>query len=205
MPFPLGTAPPCGWPGRRLALAIVLVVAGTPGGCQRPPPPAAAQGPEPPLPPAVATRGPDDAAVTTADVTRSPAATPTAGRPLPHWRGELASHGEATLLLQAVPGARELPPDAAAPLDALAQLLAAERGWRLAVSIDEATSDAELADGEGVPYGGLQWAQAFRLALLARGVAAERIRAEPPTPGGEPPPPGMLRVHLRRLPSARRP
>ena len=206
MPRPSGTAaPPAGRPPAGRALMPFAWVAWTLGGalalagCER----QAMPGADPPArasTPPVTTRGPDDAALTTADVTRSPAAAPGAAPAEAHWRRALAQGEEATLTLPADAGTGELPPEAATQLDALARLLDAERDWRLAISVEQASvPPAEGAADE------LQRAQAFRLALLARGVAANRVQAAPAVRPHAAPRAGTVRVRLRRLPAAGRP
>ncbi|MFP7723066.1 hypothetical protein [Lysobacter sp. A3-1-A15] len=167
----------------------VLLAAGMAAGCGRPGLPAGGQGPRS-VAPAVATRGPDDAALTTADVTGP---MPIAGRAVTggQWRSGLDGRGTATLVLPAPNGARDLPPEAAVHVDALARLLDAERGWRLSIS-------ATGAPAGRAPHFDIQRAHALRLALVARGVTGDRLAVEPPPAGWDPPPRGTVRFHLRR-------
>lgn len=179
---------------------MALLVLALAAGCERNPAPSQepAQGPSPA--PAVTTRGPDDAALTTADVTRAPGAPPAAVPLEASWREVLSGGDEAVLTLPADQASSDLPPEAAAQLDALARLLDSERDWRLSISVEE--GDPPPVDGGP---DALQRAQAFRLALLARGVAGPRLRAMPATRPQTAPPPGTVRVRLRRLPVSGRP
>ena len=200
MPCQSGAAvPPVGRGGRGLIVSIVLLVLALPGGCERPPLPGA-QDPPAGAPP-VTTRGPDDAALTTADVTRPGTAPVADAAPESQWRQALAQGAEATLTLPANTGSGELPAEAAKQLDALARLLDAERDWRLTISVEEAPAASTPSSSPS----SLQQAQAFRLALLSRGVAAGRVQAEPASRPHPAPPAGTVRVRLRRLPPTDRP
>ncbi|OHE88617.1 MAG: hypothetical protein A2579_01920 [Lysobacterales bacterium RIFOXYD1_FULL_69_11] len=180
-------------------MSIALLVLALPGGCERPPLPGS-QSPPAAAPP-VTTRGPDDAALTTADVTRPGNAPVADTAPESEWRRALAQGVDATLTLPANTGSGELPAEAAKQLDALARLLDAERDWRLTISVEEAPA----ASTPSTSPSSLQQAQAFRLALLSRGVAAGRVLAEPASRPHPAPPAGTVRVRLRRLPPTDRP
>ena len=165
-------------------MSIALLVLALPGGCERPPLPGS-QSPPAAAPP-VTTRGPDDAALTTADVTRPGNAPVADTAPESEWRRALAQGVDATLTLPANTGSGELPAEAAKQLDALARLLDAERDWRLTISVEEAPA----ASTPSTSPSSLQQAQAFRLALLSRGVAAGRVLAEPASRPHPAPPAG---------------
>lgn len=146
--------------------------------------------------PTVPTRGPDDAALTTADATRPQPATTAPAPPLDtRWRSELLERGEAILALPVTVGSVELPARAIPHIDALARLMGEVPMLRLSISVRPA---GRLTDA-GIDRTRL--AQVIRLALVARGVAPGRLVVAPAvgSPDAAGVADGAVQVQLRRL------